>query len=186
MSASTRRTALEFVLKILVLVGLVALSIPFIVSLDTDQTGESTALTPWHVEVDWSTIQPGSYRVINWPRQQEVWIYRRHQYDLGQLRNADESRLRDPLSRSSQQPPALPHPWRSLHPDIFVFLPYETTRGCRLRFDAEQHQFIDLCHGARFDTAGRVLRGRGLDSQRNLVVPNYELTGDNSLRLLPP
>jgi len=186
MEPSSRRFYLAFVLKILMLVGLVALAVPFVASLGTDDENPQAQPDPWRIEVDWSTIAPGSYQVVEWPLGQQVWIYRRDQYDLGTLPNLDANELRDPDSQFSRQPAGLNTPWRSRSPAVFVFLPYETTRHCQVHFDSDQNQFVEPCHGGRFDTAGRGLRGTGVAQQHNLTVPNYELTGDNSLRLLPP
>ncbi len=186
MGSASRRFYLAFVLKILFLIGLVMLAVPFIASLGSDAETEPAQRSPWHVTVDWSDIAPGSYRVIEWPLGQQVWIYRRAQYDLGLLPHLGYVELADPESQHSRQPQGLNTPWRSRDPAVFVFLPYETTRGCQVRFDTHDNLFIEPCHGGRFDTAGRRMRDSGVAEQRNLTVPNYELTGDNSLRLLPP
>ena len=186
MTSAARRLYLSVAVKLLFLAGLGALAMVLIASIGIGGGGQPAAADPWRLEVDWSAIAPGEYRAVEWPSGERIWIYRRRPGTIAQLAARTPGELQDPGSRHSRQPADLNPAWRSWHPDVFVFFPYESRRGCRVRLDADRRQWVDPCHGARFDLAGRLLRGTGVAEQQNLRVPDYELIGPQRLRLLPP
>lgn len=187
MTSSARRLYLTVAVKLLFLAGLGALAAVLIASIGIGSGGDSgTAEDPWRLEVDWSGIAPGEYQAVERPSGEMIWIYRHRPGASAQLEARAPGKLRDPDSRHSRQPADLNPAWRSRHPEVFVFLPYETRRGCRVRLDAARQEWVDPCHGARFDLAGRLLRETGVAEQQNLPVPDYELIGEQRLRLQPP
>lgn len=186
MNPSARRLYLSVALKLLILAGLVALASALLASLGAGKGETAVAADPWRPELDWSQLAPGEVRTLHWPDGREIWVYRRLAGAAVQLEKRNPAQLHDPASRHSRQPPGLETPWRSRHPELFVFLPYETARGCRVRQTAGRDAFVEPCHGARFDSAGRLLKAGAVAQQQNLTVPDYELIGEQRLRLLPP
>lgn len=186
MSFTARRLYLSVSVKLMILAGLVALVTALLSSIGNETSTDGEAMDAWRLELDWTAIAPGDHRVLEWPNGRAIWVYRRHGDEITRLKNRSPADLHDPLSRHSQQPDDLNPAWRSRHPEIFVFFPYETRRGCKVRLEAATRMFVDACHGARFDTAGRLLRQDAGDGQQNLAVPDYELVGERRLRLLPP
>ncbi|MDR9436711.1 MAG: hypothetical protein RI563_07500 [Thiohalophilus sp.] len=188
MNTSARRLYLSAAVKLLFLIALVALAAVLLASLGSGdgQREQQAAADPWRLEVDWSQIPAGELRQLQWPDGREIWVYRRPPGEIQRLEQRPATQLRDPDSHDSRQPRDISTAWRSHHPQIFVFHPYETRRGCRVRLAADKPEFVDACHGARFDSAGRLLEGSGVAEQQNLSVPDYELIGAQRLRLEPP
>lgn len=188
MNTSARRLYLSAAVKLLFFIALMALAAVLLASLDSGdgQREQAVAADPWQLEVDWSQIPAGELRQLQWPDGREIWVYRRPPGEAQRLEERPAAQLRDPDSRHSRQPAGMSSAWRSRHPGIFVFHPYETRRGCRVRLAADKREFIDVCHGARFDTAGRLIKGSGVAEQQNLPVPDYALIGEQRLRLQPP
>ena len=184
MEPTSRRTYLTLAVKLLFLLGLILLSIPFFASLQSPQQADGRQNSPWHVEVGLQDIAAGTIKKVNWPAG-EVWIYRRTLLDLQHLARP-VSGLRDPDSRASEQPASCQNNLRSLSETYFVFIPNETRRGCLVNWDEAQQQFVEPCHGARFDAAGRIYGKSGHPRQQNLRVPNYHLLSAQRIRLLPP
>lgn len=186
MTVTARRFYLSFAVKLMFLAGVLTLAGVFLASVGSgDSVGETTA-DPWRLEMDWSRFSPGEYRTLTWPNGRQVGVYRRRDGEAEQLAARAAGELHDPGSRQSRQPAGLNPAWRSRHPDVFVFIAHETRRGCRVRLDKSAGEFVEPCYGARFDTAGRRLRGTGEAGQQNLAVPDYRLVGEQRLQLLPP
>ncbi|MFO8023729.1 hypothetical protein [Thiohalophilus sp.] len=188
MNSSARRLYLSLAVKLLFLIALAALATVLLASLssgDGQPEGQETT-DPWRLEADWSQIPTGELRQLQWPDGRAIWIYRRPAGEAQRLKLRPAAELQDPDSRESHQPEGMSAVWRSRHPEIFVFHPYETRRGCRVRLAADKPEFVDVCHGGRFDTAGRLLKGSGVAQQQNLSVPDYMLIGEQRLRLQPP
>lgn len=169
------RLILSVLLKLLILAGLLVAALPFLASLGS-RPDESPETNPWYVEIDVSDLPAGEIRRIDWPGG-EVWIYRRSADEIRRL-DADTAALRDPG-------PAAAGGRRAL----FVFQPRETRRGCQVHLTEladGRPGFAEPCFGARFDSAGRILRDSGHPEQGNLPVPPHEFLTAGRLRLLPP
>lgn len=186
--SNPRRLYLKVTLKLLLLLGLGLAAIPFIASLRHADTDSVNGLNnPWTVEVDLSRLVAGQLHRVPWPGG-EVWIYARTPHEIQALKTSATEPLRDPDSRHSQQPVGASNSYRSLKPEYFVFLPRETRRGCQvqqIQLQAAITGYAEACYGARFDSAGRILKGSGQSDQHNLSVPPHEFVTPNRLRLLP-
>jgi len=90
--------------------------------------------------------------------------------------------LQDPDSRRSRQPGFAENALRSRHPELFVSYAIGTDLGCPLRVDG--FELVEICGRARYDFAGRALRGDG--EFQNLGIPDYNFSDDfNTLTIRP-
>lgn len=137
------------------------------------------------VEVDISKIEAGQLIRVEW-RGKPVWVLRRTQAMLDALSGLD-SQLTDPNSEVvSQQPAYANNPYRSIKPEYLILVGICTHLGCSPAFRPEvapddlgpgwMGGFFCVCHGSRFDLAGRVYRG--VPAPTNLVVPPHMYVGD--------
>ncbi len=160
--SSMRRYYLTASLKLLVVIGLILVSLPFIGSLMTFAPGNQTARTnPWQVEVDVSTLPAGQIKTVDWPGG-EVWIYHRTPADQHQHGGEDS---------------------------YFVFLPRESKKGCQVTLadlDDGGQGFTEPCYLARFDSLGRRLQGSGDPEQEDLQSPPHNWLSATRLRLTAP
>jgi ubiquinol-cytochrome c reductase iron-sulfur subunit len=139
------------------------------------------------VEADISELTPGALQIVGW-RGKPVWILRRTAAMLAGIR-ADDSLVADPRSEVPQQPDYARNELRSIRPDIAVLVGVCTHLGCSPQFKSADDKaemgrawtggFYCLCHGSKFDLAGRVLRGS--HAPTHLVVPPYEFAGDGEI-----
>ena len=193
MRATHRRQNLERAAKLLFLVALGFLVVPFLASFFPavdESEGESTRPG---LLVDLADLAPGAVRQVVWMGY-PVWIYRRTRRDVeGVLSLAQE--LADLHSVFSVQPAEMRNPLRSLRPEYFVFVPLETKRSCQVHHVTSDEQFgnarqawyggfTEPCYGARFDLAGRIYRDTGTGEQRNLTIPPYRFVSDTQIELL--
>ncbi len=156
-----RRYYLTASLKLLVVIGLILVSLPFIGSLMTFAPGGKVSKTnPWRVEVDVSALPAGEVKKVDWPGG-EVWIYHRTPTDQKQ-HGGDEP--------------------------YFVFLPRESKKGCRVSpepLDDGSNGFTEPCYLARFDSLGRRLEDSGDPTQQDLQSPPHQWLSASRLRLAP-
>ena len=176
-STQQRRLVLTRILKLMVLVGVIYLFVPFLasfsISLNDEEGLESSH---WVLTVPVSALEPAKVKTLSWSGG-PVWVYTRTKDDIKSLKYTD-SMLRDPASEASDQPSDMKNEFRSADSAYFVFIPIENKRSCQVRFnDEETIKFIDPCFGAEFDTAGRIFNGSGHKDQNNLAVPLHIIEG---------
>ena len=148
-------------------IGGVAAAVPFVKAWEPSAKARALGAP---ILVDVSKLQPGEQLgpIPAW-RGQPVFVVRRTTEAVEILKNADGSRLADPdSSATSQQPEYAANPWRSIKPEIGVYLGLCTHLGCSPKYYGEvkpqafasnwQGGFFCPCHGSRFDLAGRVER----------------------------
>ena len=148
-----QRRQLIGMLKLLVIVGLGLLLIPFLKS--CGPTGAPTDSAAARV-FDVSGIPPGQYLAVDVAGRQ-IWIYRW----------SAEDRQRQAVQDERQS-------WS-------VLIPYEPHRGCRVHLREDMHQavrFVEPCFSAGFDVSGRRLAGTGVAAQQDL--PSLAFTWQNS------
>jgi ubiquinol-cytochrome c reductase iron-sulfur subunit len=157
----------------------VAAAVPFVASMWPSERAKAAGAP---VEADISRLAPGEMEVIEW-RGKPVWIIRRTKEMIESLK-ANEARLTDPASKSSEQPKYAENEYRSAKPELMVMEGVCTHLGCSPQLKAADAKaemgadwvggFYCPCHGSKFDYAGRVFRGA--PAPLNLRVPPYTVT----------
>jgi ubiquinol-cytochrome c reductase iron-sulfur subunit len=137
------------------------------------------------VEADISKLEDGQMIRVQW-RGKPVWVVKRTEEMLAALPGLD-SKLRDPDSIDPQQPEYAQNVTRSIKPEILVAVGICTHLGCSPSFapeatpqpyDAEwKGGFFCVCHGSRFDLAGRVFQA--VPAPLNLEVPPHKYISES-------
>jgi ubiquinol-cytochrome c reductase iron-sulfur subunit len=165
-------------------VGAALALVPFVSSWQPSERARALGAP---AELDLSKIEPGQMAIITW-RKQQIYVVHRTPAMLQLLANHD-GRLKDPESKSSEQPDYAKNASRALKPEYLVLIGICTHLGClpKQRFDVGQAElgadwpggFFCPCHGSRFDLAGRVFDGS--PASVNLRIPPYTIEGDTKL-----
>ncbi len=165
-------------------VGVIYALVPFVSSMQPSARAQAAGAP---VEADISKLEPGQLMTVAW-RGKPVWIVRRTEEVLAELPKLD-SRLRDPKSKESIQPPYAQNEYRSRKPKDLVLIGICTHLGCSPTYRPDiapadlgpewMGGFFCPCHGSRFDLAGRVFQG--VPAPTNLVVPPYRYLTDTTL-----
>lgn len=140
------------------------------------------------VTVDVSALEPGAIMTVQW-RKQPIWIVRRTKEMLDRLPQ-NQPNLKDPTSASSNQPEFARNEYRSRKPEYLVLVGVCTHLGClpKTRFSPGAGEgvgpdwpggFFCVCHGSKFDMAGRVFAGS--PASVNLRVPPYYFINDKTV-----
>jgi len=165
-------------------VAAVGAGAPFVLSLQPSERAKAAGAP---VEVDISTIEPGSMISVEW-QGKPVWIVRRTPEMLALLSKHDDD-LVDPTSSVPQQPEYCNNPTRSIKPEVLVVIGICTHLGCSPTFRPEVAP-ADLganwhggwfcpCHGSRFDLAARVFKG--VPAPTNLIIPPHMYLSETRL-----
>jgi ubiquinol-cytochrome c reductase iron-sulfur subunit len=165
-------------------VGAAFVASPFVSSWSLSERAKALGAP---VSVDLSKIEIGQMITVVW-RKQPIYIFKRSPAIVAGLVSND-SRLKDPKSKESDQPTYATNESRALRPDIAVLIATCTHLGClpKQHFepgDAELGAdwpggFRCPCHGSRFDMAGRVFDGS--PASVNLRIPPYSYPTDTTL-----
>jgi ubiquinol-cytochrome c reductase iron-sulfur subunit len=110
-----------------------------------------------------------------------ILVIRRSAETIGRLQ-ASLDQLQDPLSLDINQPDYARNALRSRHPQYFVSYALGTNLGCTLKVLQEGLQ--EICSRARYDLAGRALKGENKFS--NLSIPDYNFTNNFSTLTINP
>ncbi|CAN4090237.1 unnamed protein product [Withania somnifera] len=120
------------------------------------------------LEVDLSSIEPGSTVTVKW-RGKPVFIRRRTEDDVKLANSVDLASLRDP------QPDAE----RVRNPEWLVVVGVCTHLGCiPLPNAGDFGGWFCPCHGSHYDISGRIRKG---PAPYNLEVPTYSFLEENKL-----
>ena len=106
-----------------------------------------------------------------------ILLVRRSAKTIAHLQQTTDQ-LQDPESNDSRQPEYARNALRSRHPQYFVSYALGTDLGCTLK--VLQNSLQEICGRARYDLAGRALKGENEFS--NLTIPDYNFT--NNFRTL--
>lgn len=166
------------------LVGIAGIAVPFAGSLAPSERARAAGAP---VEVDISKLEPGQQLTVEW-RGKPVWIIQRTPKAL-ELLGGMSDRLVDPDSSGKQQPDYAQNPFRSIREDILVLVGICTHLGCSPQYHPEigsvtfdedwRGGFLCVCHGSKFDLAGRVYAG--VPAPTNLEVPPHRYIDDTRI-----
>lgn len=139
------------------------------------------------VEVDISKLGPGEMRAVEW-RGKPVWVIRRTKEMLESLKTV-ASRLTDAKSDVPQQPGYAKNETRALKAEVMVMEGVCTHLGCTPELRGAEAKaemggdwgggFYCVCHGSKFDYAGRVFKGS--PAPTNLVVPPHTYLSETTI-----
>jgi ubiquinol-cytochrome c reductase iron-sulfur subunit len=163
-------------------VGAVYTAVPFLASWMPSERAKAAGAP---VEADISKLEDGQMIRVQW-RGKPVWLVKRTEEMLAALPGLD-SKLRDPESVDPQQPEYARNVTRSIKPEILVAVGICTHLGCSPSFvpealpqpyDADwKGGFFCVCHGSKFDLAGRVYQG--VPAPLNLEVPPHKYISES-------
>jgi ubiquinol-cytochrome c reductase iron-sulfur subunit len=176
----------DFLIKstgVLALGGLAATAVPFLASWNPTS---ATRLAGLPVVIDLAKIEPGAGLKLLW-RGTPMWVINRTSAISEGLAGVS-GLLKDPDSLESIQPPYAQNALRARRADVMVITAVCTHLGCLPEFksmsDADLGADLDsgffcACHGSRYDSAGRVLKGS--PAPTNLPVPSYYFADNSTL-----
>lgn len=185
----TRRRSLTLLTVGIGGVGFVATCVPFVSSLGPSEQAKALGAS---VTVSLDGLAHESLMTVEW-RGMPVWILRRSAAQQDRLLSPQlQNALVDPVSqRSGQQPAYAINPFRSIRPQIGVFVALCTHLGCVPSYRPQAGAadigsdwpggFYCPCHGSRFDLAGRVFRN--VPAPSNLVVPEHRYVSDSLIEI---
>ncbi len=169
-------------------VGVVGAAVPFVASWSPSAKARALGAP---IKVDISRLKPGEMLgpIPAW-RSQPIFIVYRTPKALAELPKLDASRA-DPHSLQAQQPKDCQNEWRSIRPEIGVYIGICTHLGCSPKYypivtpepwDANwEGGFFCPCHGSMYDLAGRVQKD--VPAPLNLVVPPYSFASDTVINV---
>jgi ubiquinol-cytochrome c reductase iron-sulfur subunit len=141
--------------------------------------------------IDISNLKPGEIFAVS-VAGRLLYVLKRTPEQIQSLRQP-YSKLLDPLSKESAQPPFAANSYRSLKPEIFVAWGLCTHLGCAVTYSPAANPEINdrnleqnggfgcPCHYAKFDVAGRVYRN--VPAPLNLEIPSYEFLDERTIRI---
>ena len=155
-------------------VGVAFAAVPFIESWNPSERARAQGAP---TELDISKIEAGQMAITVW-RRSPIYVVHRTPDMVARISGHD-GQLKDPNSRSSDQPAYAKNTQRSRTAEFLVLVGTCTHLGClpKQRFSAGELYpswpggFFCPCHGSRFDLAGRVFDGS--PASVNLRVPPY-------------
>ena len=110
-----------------------------------------------------------------------ILVVRRSPQAIAHLQEATDQ-LQDPESDDSRQPEYARNTLRSRHPQYFISYALGTDLGCTLK--VLQDSLQEICGRARYDLAGRALKGEKGFS--NLSIPDYNFTNNFKILTIKP
>ena len=141
------------------------------------------------VDIDIGAIAPGQ-QILIMCRGQLIFIINRPSAVLDTLKSqAIIGKLSNPNSEVMQQPIYAKNWHRSIKSEFAVLVAICTHLGCIPSYKPNKGQvnaswfggYFGLCHGSKYDLAGRVFRG--VSAPYKLPVPPYRFVGDKTLRI---
>lgn len=164
--------------------GVVGAAIPFVASWSPSARARALGAP---ATIDISKLQQGEMLgpTPAW-RGQPIFVLSRP-VDAVERLKAPNDNLADPESANPDMQPAFAqNAWRSLRPEIGVYVGLCTHLGCSPKYYGKvepqafdpnwQGGFFCPCHGSRFDLAGRVVKS--VPAPDNLPVPPYRFISD--------
>ena len=166
-----RRDFLYLLTGATTVVGVAALCWPLVDSMNPS----ADVLALGSIDVDLSAIEEGMAITAKW-RGKPVFIRHRTPAEIEAAREVELAVLPDPQ----------PDEERVVEPQWLVMVGICTHLGCIPLGQKQGDPHGDFggwfcpCHGSHYDTSGRIRKG---PAPRNLVVPEYEFTGESVIRI---
>ncbi|HSA79176.1 MAG TPA: ubiquinol-cytochrome c reductase iron-sulfur subunit [Geminicoccaceae bacterium] len=167
----SRRDFLYLLTGATTVVGTAALCWPLVDSMNPS----ADVLALGSVDVDLSGIEEGMAITAKW-RGKPVFIRHRTPAEIEAAREIELAALPDPQ----------PDEERVIEPQWLVMVGICTHLGCIPLGQRPGDPHGDFggwfcpCHGSHYDTSGRIRKG---PAPRNLMVPEYEFTGESVIRI---
>lgn len=164
--------------------GVVGAAIPFVASWSPSAKARALGAP---ATIDLSKLQQGEMLgpTPAW-RGQPIFVLSRSADAVERLKQPNDN-LADPDSENpEQQPEYAKNAWRSIKPEIGIYVGLCTHLGCSPKYHGKvqpepfdpqwQGGFFCPCHGSRFDLAGRVVKS--VPAPDNLPVPPHRFVSD--------
>ena len=181
---TSRRRFLTAATTVVGAVGVGFALVPFVSSMQPSARARAAGAP---VRADISKLEPGQMVRVKW-RGKPVWLVRRTEKMLEVLPTLD-SKVSDPESLESEQPPYAQNEYRSIKPEVLVTVGICTHLGCSPTYRPDagaadlgadwEGGFFCPCHGSKFDLAGRVYKG--VPAPTNLAIPPHRYLSETEL-----
>lgn len=166
----TRRDFLTLAASAVGVVGVGAVAIPFINSMNP----AADVLAQASIEINLAEIAPGNSKIIMW-RGKPVFIRHRTPAEISLAQKVALRTLKDPQTDQERF---------SKNAQWLVVVGVCTHLGCvpnerrGMQSDGIDGGWLCACHGSVYDSSGRILKG---PAPKNLEVPPYQFTNDNKV-----
>ena len=162
----TRRDFLYITTGAFGVVGAASVAWPLIDQLNPDASVKAVS----SVEVDISSIEPGSFLKIAW-RGKPVYIRRRTEEEIILAEKDDNESLPDPQKDSE----------RVQNKEWLIVLGVCTHLGCiPIANQGDYEGWFCPCHGSHYDISGRIRKG---PAPTNLEIPPYQFVSENLIKI---
>ena len=147
-------------------VGAASVAWPLIDQLNPDASVKAVST----IEVDISSIEPGSFLKVAW-RGKPIYIRRRTNEEIADAEKDDNLNLPDPQKDID----------RVQKKEWLVVVGVCTHLGCiPIANQGEYEGWFCPCHGSHYDISGRIRKG---PAPTNLEVPPYEFVSDSLIKI---
>ena len=162
----TRRDFLYITTGAFGVVGAASVAWPLIDQLNPDASVKAVST----IEVDISSIEPGSFLKVAW-RGKPIYIRRRTNEEIADAEKDDNLNLPDPQKDID----------RVQKKEWLVVVGVCTHLGCiTIANQGEYEGWFCPCHGSHYDISGRIRKG---PAPTNLEVPPYEFVSDSLIKI---
>ena len=162
----TRRDFLYITTGAFGVVGAASVARPLIDQLNPDASVKAVST----IEVDISSIEPGSFLKVAW-RGKPIYIRRRTNEEIADAEKDDNLNLPDPQKDMD----------RVQKKEWLVVVGVCTHLGCiPIANQGEYEGWFCPCHGSHYDISGRIRKG---PAPTNLEVPPYEFVSDSLIKI---
>ncbi|MCH7882035.1 MAG: ubiquinol-cytochrome c reductase iron-sulfur subunit [Proteobacteria bacterium] len=173
---NNRRRFLTAATVVVGAVGSIFVAVPFVKSWNPSERAKSAGAP---IKADISKMEMGQQIIFKW-QGKPVWVVRRDQEALATLSKVVD-KLRDVDSEESIQPDYAKNEHRSIKPEYLVIVGICTHLGCSPNYRPEitadlMGGFFCVCHGSKFDFAGRVYSG--VPAPTNMTIPPHYYIDD--------
>ena len=163
---ATRRDFLYITTGAFGVVGAASVAWPLIDQLNPDASVKAVST----IEVDISSIEPGSFLKVAW-RGKPIYIRRRTNEEIADAEKDDNLNLPDPQKDME----------RVQKKEWLVVVGVCTHLGCiPIANQGEYEGWFCPCHGSHYDISGRIRKG---PAPTNLEIPPYEFVSDSLIKI---